>query len=576
MTGAMLQSAATPKAPLAPAQSNLQGGLPPQLAARLSGLTLTGFPAEAPWQEERPSWAVDATKEELQQLLYFLAWFYGLGDPLDPPLAPLDPKHCFVAVGPTIRIKVGNTTVHFDFYPSSQARYSDLLSLAHALCTWRRQPASIKVESASGKPVYVEVMLWTRPEFITLAIMRGDGSTRRGGDLRPGKRGNDEQGGRFGVIPCDLDYSEGDHAPSTNGLRRPTEDEAPGVLSLSSLPWGYKMVGGGGEYNYLKLAEPMSFEDDPIRAKEIIQGAQRELCDAAAKEGVDVDLAFKGATSLCRVPFSTPTKYLWKRGRRIVLACPDLGSGKVAITQELEQYRDRSRTSHTRRKVAAHKARLKRDGTGTPRALSECFEVRIKDLPYGRIYVIRCCPICGNDGHKAHIAEMDWKLKCKRASCKAVDGMPHGAWLKTLPDGVRSALRRHILADVALSRLVEYQPLEFDKESAHIVRGFHDGKDVVQAELQRSYHLAVNARGGGRQPSRITFLNADCGAGKTYGASEASRQIPLLYSAPQYSLLDSFRGHSPYQIQGIKKGCLFEGVGEIASERGVGRCYLCG
>ena len=337
----------------------------PLLASHLEGLELVGFPAEPPWMEERPSWAIDATPDEERRLTIWLAWFYGFNHPFDPPSAPLSPRYRFTAIAPTLKIRVENGCAHFDPYPSSVAQFVCIRELARALCRWKRQVVPVQIDGGPDNRRWVEVEIWVRPEFVSLALTRfihRDSRRNKASNLLPGGRGSDDLGGKCGVIPIDVDFHEGDHAPSADALRRPKRIEGPEVFALSDSRWGYEIEGGGGVYRYLKLREPIDFEDDPIRAKEILQGAQKELVNKAREKGLDVDLAFKGATSLCRVPFSMPTKYAWKHNRVIKLSCPDIEVGEVVPAQDLENLRELARDSKTRRKVRSHSDRRKTTG----------------------------------------------------------------------------------------------------------------------------------------------------------------------------------------------------------------------
>lgn len=349
--------------------------LPAPLAVPLSGLSLVGFPKELPWQEKRPTWAIDATRDEQRDLLDWLAWFYGFPDPRHPPAAPLPPSYRFTAVGPTIKIKVCEGRAEFDPYPSSIVQFTSLEMLVDCLSQYRRQPLSILIDRGRGDAEWLEVHGWTRPEFVTLATTRSiekDSRRRASTELWPGRRGNDEYGGQFGVIPIDVDFQDGDHAPGNDGLRLARRSEREGLFELSSLPWDYELASPGGAYRYLKLSHPFRFEEDPVTARELLQGAQRELIRAAASERIRVDLAFTGATSLCRVPFSIPTKYVSRLGATCRLGCPNIDAGPVVDIADIEKFRELGREPTTRRRQRAHQHRRQRHGEDVRGCPSAC------------------------------------------------------------------------------------------------------------------------------------------------------------------------------------------------------------
>lgn len=552
--------------------------LPESLSIHLSALIQEGFPVEPPWQVVRPSWAIDASPNEQRRLTQWLAWFYGFGDPLNPPAAPLAPNLRFTAVGQTIRILIRDGRAKFDPYPSSIVQFSCIRSLAAALCHYQRQRISVLVDRSQRDRTWVDVEAWTRPEFVTLALTRKisrDGRRTKATDLLPGSRGDDDLGGQFGVIPCDLDFAEGDHAPRTDNLRLATRSEGPSVFGWSVLPWGYELPSLGGAYRYLKLAEPIEFSEDPVRARELLQGAQRELTESAKQRGIHVDLAYRGATSLCRVPYSVPTKYAWNGGEVRQLPCPVTDGGAVVDLADLEKYRELVRSPSTRSKIRAHKDRRARLGDGVPPALARNLEVKWKAVSYGRIYILRICPICGCDKYTAHLNEWDWRLTCKRATCAAANGVQHEDWLKRLHDVTRHDLRALILNETALSRIAEHPPLELEGMRAQLVPDHQAGMRAIRAILINAHGIGMATSKEAQSAGTLLLLGADCGAGKSYGAQEASSQVAIAYSAPQYTLLDEFRGCRPYQIQGMAKGCLIEGLGVCAIARGVSRRYLC-
>jgi hypothetical protein len=282
----------------------------------LGECALQDCPAEPPWQERRPSWAIDALPEERDLTLQWLAWFYGMPEAALPGSPPLPPRWCVRLVSQTLRFRVESGAARFGYYPSSTAEYSSMADAATALSCWRREFARVVVD-IEDVDHYVDVQCWVRPEFVTLALSRaqkrGGGSVRR--RLVPSRRGGDEQSGQFGVIPIDMDVAGGLHAQQKAGLRLPDRAEAESLLRDSGLPWCCPMETAGGLYAYLKLPEPIVFEDDPIRAVEILKGPQQKVIDLALQRGLHVDLAYKSATSICRVPHTFQAKYLWGGAR---------------------------------------------------------------------------------------------------------------------------------------------------------------------------------------------------------------------------------------------------------------------
>ncbi len=557
------------------AHSPSPANLPEILRSKLEGLELVGFPQEPPWQEARPSWAIDASPPEEELLRTWLIWFYGFQRQPGAPMPLPNPSLGFTvtAVAPVITVSDGRAV--FGLVPWRSTQSSGTYSLAQLLGRYQRIVEPVLVKREKEKPVYVEAPMWVRPEFINLATTRLVVPSKTHSATRYfGYRGDDAQGGQFGVIPLDVDLRGGDHAGPASGLRLPTNAEAVAILAQSTLPWAYRMDGAGGFYVYLKLGEVLSFEDDSIRAREIIKGAQREVTEIAKARGIHIDLAFTSSTSLCRIPYSYQTKYLL-RGQVKKLIAPDLTSGPTVEPATLESLRLHAAEPSTRRRARAHDARRKRDGDGIPDAIRNHLPVTVKDGPLGRIYVLDACPLCKQDGKTAHINEWNWRLTCKRQSCRAANGVEFVEWSQQLSPLAGRALRTHVLADKALSRMAEYPPLKFEGEPTHYVHDFEEGMRVIRTEIIKAHESAPPPDSKGHRMFRMLLLGADCGSGKSYAAARVTEFIPIVYTAPQYSLLDEFGGYRPFQIQGLNKGCLFNGLGAEAAQRGVSRGYLC-
>jgi len=558
----------------------LRPDLPAGLVTHLTGLPLEGFPAESPFQTSRPSWAVDMSPEERERLRVWLAAFYGVSaNPLNT-CVPLAPHYKFVAVGMAVSIKVSEGVAEFTYDPRASTAVSSIDQLVDVLSTWRRQPITVELSVDGGEKEYITVEGWLRPEFIHLAITKRPWKERVGRNpmhLARGKRGNAEHGCQFGVIPLDIDLAGGDHAAREDGLRLPEPAELQQILKASELPWGSTMLSAGGAYPYLRLAEPLNFEHDAERCKEILIGVQREISNASKARGIHVDEAFTSGVSLCRVPFSIQTKYVWKGKPVSPLECPDLAHHPCVAVDRLEERRELGRSQRIKRKRAAHEDRIRRHGNDVPPRIARHLNVFAKENEYCRILVFRDCPICGRGGDTAHISEETWRLTCKRATCAAGGGLPYKEWIRLLPKEARGDLLAHIKSDIAWQRIVEHSPLGLEGPPTHSVTAYREGRAVVQRELERHHRLGGGQKAVRGASSRMLLLGADCGAGKTQGAVSASGRIPISYSAHQYTLLDEFglMGHRPYQIQGLQKGCTINGLGGTATPRGVSRNYLC-
>jgi hypothetical protein len=278
----------------------------------LEGRDLLGCPSEPPWQVERPSWARDATPAQLEKIRRWLAWFYGLPDVSNRPAAPLASTYCFRVVGPLLEIDVDSSVAELKSPPKATAEYSFIDACAERLAEWRREPCQVQYRLYGSSEESVSLTCWQRPEFVTLALSRTEPGKLPKRLLARSGRGDSDLAGQFGVIPLDIDIAGGLHAERSDGLRLPEPYEVDALLEVSQLPWGYQMRSAGGLYAYLKLSEPIVFEEDPIRAVEIIKGAQQRVVDEARNQGIHVDLAYTSATSLCRVPHTYQSKYLWR------------------------------------------------------------------------------------------------------------------------------------------------------------------------------------------------------------------------------------------------------------------------
>ena len=546
--------------------------LPPELATQLIGLELVNFPTEPPWTVARPKWGTDRSPSDIQDLMRWLAWFYGFPDPLNPPAAPLPPRYRFTAVAQSVNIRIRAGRATFDWSPSSVAQFSSIRDLAERLGTCRRQSLSIRIDRGHSDISWLEINGWIRPEFITLTTTRFVSKEKRDGFWR-GSRGTSEQCAQFGVIPLDLDYCDGDHATDRDGLRLAERSEGNSIFNLSTLPWAYELPSLGGTYRYLKLDRPITFEDDAIAAKEYLRGPQRELAEEAAKKGIRVDQAFPSGTALCRVPLTVPLKYAWKGDVRF-LELPDVTSGPVVDRNTLAPLRSRVREASTRRMQSAHAARIKRTGEEVPGPIRRhLVGFRVKSATIGRIFIPSTCPACGRDGHTSHISEWNWKLTCKRATCIASAGLGHPEWTRLLAPDARRELRAHIAPDVVRRRIAEHPPLVSATAPTHQVQNHVDGSNAVASELARIHDRGTDDEH--ETEHALLLLGAACGTGKTLGAIGASHFVPLVYSAHQYAVLDAFTGHQPYQIQGLQKGCLIRELGKPATRRGVRRRYLC-
>ena len=153
--------------------------------------------------------------------------------------------------------------------------------------------------------------------------------------------------------------------------------------------------------------------------------------------------------------------------------------------------------------------------------------------------------------------------------------MEHDRWLRLLSDDARRAIRKHVLVDDAWKHITAHPPLVLREAPAHRVRDHRDGSAAVQFEIESKHEYGHRPGGKRNSPILMLLIGAECGTGKTLGATKASRSIDIAYTAPQYSHLDAFFGHRPYQIQGMQKGCRIMGLGLPATERGVRRNYLC-
>ena len=392
----------------------MRAPLPEVLIVHLAGLELVDFPAEPPWQRPRPSWGRGLDAHDIDRLVTWFAWFYGLPDPWKTPLGPhgpMDPNWSFTAVAQTIVIRVRDGKAIFDFRPSSVEQFSSLRAMAESFGGCKRQRMLVGVDRGKQGIHWIEIEGWVRPEFVCLAMTRFK-TKNWGRGYWLGKRGPSEMCKQISVIPVDLDCRGGRHAEDRNGLRLAERSEASMVFGLSALPWGTELASLGGLYRYLKLREPISVEDDPVAARELLMAAQREIAEAAKEIGIRVDQAFTSGTSLCRVPLTVPMKYAL-RGDVRQLGYPDLQHDVLIDREVLEPLRSLVRSSSTRRDRRAHGARLRRQGGEVPAAVAEHLDVRLKDGTAGRIYVLRTCPACGRDGYVAHIGEWNWRLTCK-------------------------------------------------------------------------------------------------------------------------------------------------------------------
>ncbi len=280
--------------------------------AAVEGLDLLGCPSEPPWQAERPSWARDATEAQRVQIRCWLAWFYGLEDSPYRPSVPLARPYCFRVAAPQVEVAVDSTIARMTSLPKATAEFQDIATCTNRLAEWRREKCLVSLQVHGAEAEVVKLECWRRPEFVTLALSRMQNARGPSTQLTRGVRGNSDLAGQFGAIPIDLDLADGIHAERDDGLRLPELHEVDSLLEASGLPWGYQMRSAGGLYAYLKLSEPVVFADDPIRAVEIIKGAQQRVVDEARKQGIHVDLAYTSATSLCRVPHTYQSKYLWR------------------------------------------------------------------------------------------------------------------------------------------------------------------------------------------------------------------------------------------------------------------------
>ena len=278
--------------------------------AAVKGQCLLDCPSEPPWQVERPSWAEDATEAQGVQIRRWLAWFYGLKDSPNRPSVPLARPYCFRVAAPRFEVAVDSTSARMTWLPTATAEFQDIEACAQRLAEWRREECTVSLQVHGAKGEGVPLQCWQRPEFITLALSRVQSARGPSTQLSRGVRGDSNLAGQFGVIPIDIDLAGGIHAERDDGLRLPEPHEVDSLLEASGLPWGYQMPSAGGLYAYLKLSEPVVFADDPIRAVEIIQGAQQRVIDEARKRGIHVDLAYTSANSLCRVPHTYQSKYL--------------------------------------------------------------------------------------------------------------------------------------------------------------------------------------------------------------------------------------------------------------------------
>jgi hypothetical protein len=260
----------------------------------------------------------------------------------------------------------------------------------------------------------------------------------------------------------------------------------------------------------------------------------------------------------------------------MILECPDLTSGPVVEVDALEPLRSHVRSQKTDRLIRAHSQRIARTGTGVPAPLSAAFHVQVIDRSYGRLFVLGTCPFCERRGGKAHITEGSWILRCKRASCEAHAGIGYEKWTVKVDKSARPALRAHLQEDVQRTRMEANMPLRLQGAPDYVVDDYEAGSRAIELALRQFHHEGLALRAAGEKASdRKLLIGADCGTGKTLAASRFADRYGAVFSTLQYSLLDSFFGGSPYQIQGVRKGCKISGLGEVAASRGVSRSFLC-
>jgi hypothetical protein len=260
----------------------------------------------------------------------------------------------------------------------------------------------------------------------------------------------------------------------------------------------------------------------------------------------------------------------------MILQCPDLTESRPVDMEVLEKLRVLVRESSTDQRIQAHRKRLRRSGDKVVSCIQEALSVVVKHQPYGRIFLLGTCPICERSERTAHINENGWRLKCKRESCRAIDGVSFEEWSKNLGLDVRSKLRALIAEDRALSRMEANPPPRMPGEPDYRVSGYEEGSKVIAEDLVRFHAEGLELkRSSGREVRRVLFVGAGCGTGKTLAATRIASSIPIAYSTLQYSLLDEFKGGRPYQVQGVHKGCTVDGLGAVAAARGVSRSFLC-
>lgn len=260
----------------------------------------------------------------------------------------------------------------------------------------------------------------------------------------------------------------------------------------------------------------------------------------------------------------------------MILQCPDLTSGPVVDVEDLEPLRALARSQKTERKISAHSRRIARTGKDVPAALSAAFVIQVKHRPYGRLFIIKACPYCERPDKTSHITEGSWVLRCKRESCDAHGGIRHQDWTSKVDERLRAALRAHIQEDVQRTRMEANLPLRLPGDPDYVVTDYEEGSRIIEQELRRFHLEGLEVRSTGAKASdRALFVGADCGTGKTLAASRFADRYDAVFSTLQYSLLDTFIGGKPYQIQGVRKGCKITGLGEVAAARGVSRSFLC-